>query len=178
MPGFNINTNAGNQPNARSELRRSHRWIFTAGFLAPGEYAYLKTAQRPKLSIEPVEMHHNQEVAYFAGKQKWEPLSLEFYDAQNNPDISQRIHDWLVGGSGSVLDAFDGGSTVSVASPATYKLTTVELSMVDGAGAATESWQLLNSWPHEFNWNDLKYEESNIATVSIILRFDRAIKIL
>jgi len=36
-------------------------------------------------------MHHNQEVAKFAGKQEWDPVNLVWYDVEQNPDVSKGI---------------------------------------------------------------------------------------
>ncbi len=177
MPGFNINANTGNAPNARAELRRAHRWAIRAGFLAPGEWAYLKSAQRPSITVEEVIMHHDQEKAYFAGQHTWEPITFEFYDAENDPDISSRLYDWLVGDDASPLcDLEQGNPGVTVNPPDKYKQTTVELVMVDGKGNETEVWTLLNAWPQKVNWKDLSYDSNEIIGVEVVLRFDRAVR--
>lgn len=177
MPGFNIDGGAASDaPSAKAETRRQHRWRFTAGFLSAREYAYLESASRPKGQDEPVVMHHDQEEATFAGKTKWEPIELQFYDVEQPIDISDRIYNWLIGNSNSVKSQFGFGSSVAMNTPAAYKVQ-VTLEMIDGEGAVTETWQLLNAWPQAWDWQPLNYAESAIAKVSITLKYDRAVKV-
>lgn len=169
MPGFNI-CNSGDGPSATIETRRKHRWVFAA--LGKGSskafnreiLLLLLAAQRPKVKFEEPEMHHNQEVARFAGKQDWEPITLNWYDAEQ-PDSSAAIYDWFK----SVVDF----STANVNPPSQYK-SQGNLHMIDGAAAVTENWQICNCWPKEGNWGDLDYSDTEIATIEVVMRFDRA----
>lgn len=182
MPGFNLGTGGDVEPSAKAELRRKHRWLFVAGFMEPGEYAFLKTAARPSIKIEEAKMAHDQETAFFAGRHTWDPITLEFYDAMNPKDISSKIYAWLneggaTAGSPAVFNALGvvGTPQVSVNPPDKYKID-VEMQMIDGMGQPKEKWTLYNAWPKEINWGDLSYESSEIATVKVTLIFDRAVR--
>lgn len=176
MPGFNLNAAQGNQPNARAEPRRAHRWVMQAGFLAPGEQAYIKSASRPTVKMNPVEMHHDQETVYFAGKTKFEPINLEYYDIENTPDMSQKIYEWLVGKDGSVMSLLNTGSGFNANKSQNYKKTTIELAMTDANGEPTETWEYHNAWPESFEFGNLDYSEEKIMTIKITLRYDRAVR--
>lgn len=169
MPGFNIGGGAAAaQPSAIAESRRTHRWVWQVlGIMRKGEAVFLKKAQRPNFKYEPAEMHHNQEVAWFAGKQSWEPIALEWYDVEN-PDISKRVFDWVQKTTFNFPNA-------AVNPPSEYKLKS-DLLMLDGAGATTETWSIFNSWPVETNWNELDYTSSEIQLIAVTLRYDRAIR--
>jgi len=99
MPGFNIG--GGGDVNNTVETRRKHRWIFSTvgqdATVGRDILLLLKTAQRPKFNLEKPELHHDQEVAYFAGKQTWDELSMEFYDAEQQPNSSEAIWNWIAG---------------------------------------------------------------------------------
>lgn len=172
MPGFNIEGAWAEGPNAVSEVRRKHRWLFTIAGIPDQQRnratLYLQKAARPSVKFEPVEMHHDQEKAYFAGKTEWEAITLEFYDAEQDPDVSQWVWDWACGPQGVV-----NITAVTVAVPSSYKKKS-QLEMRDGAGATTETWTLWNSWPTETNWNELDYTISDIAMVTVVIRYDRA----
>ena len=169
MPGFNIEGAWSEGPSAVTELRRKHRWLFTVAALGNQQSnratLYLQKAARPSYKLEPVEMHHDQERAYFAGKTEWDPITLEFYDAQQDPDVSKFVWDWV-----NIVSDISG---VTVAIPSAYKKKG-QLEMRDGAGSVTEKWTLWNCWPHETNWNDLDYTTSDIALITVNFRFDRA----
>lgn len=167
MPGFNIGGSGGLVP-AIIETRRKHRWVFEAlitdKLFGQVERLILQKAQRPQFKLAEPEMHHNQEVAYFAGKQTWEPLTLTWYDAEN-PDVSLALWTWI----NTVVNM----TTLNVAPPAEYKKSAT-LSMVDGSWQPTERWLLMNCWPRDSNWNDLDMTVSDIATIEVVMRFDRA----
>ena len=167
MPGFNIN-GQGNGPAANLETRRKHRWNFaTLGNIGQTALLVLQSAQRPNFKFEEPEMHHNQEVAYFAGKQSWEPITLTWYDVEQDPDISSTIYQWL----NTVVTI----TSANVAPPSQYKKQ-ASLQMVDGQGASNETWSIYNCWPKEVNWQDLDYTVTDIATIEAQMRFDRAMR--
>ena len=170
MPGFTIQ---GESPNENKfnkvEIKRKHRWRFTVGFLKQTEWIYLSKAARPSFQLEEAVMHHDQEEAYFAGKQKWEELTLEFYDVQD-PDISQRVWEWVCENV-----AITSSATVNI--PEDYK-EPVEIEVTDGSGTAIEKWKLHGAWPKNTNWNELDYSSSELQTVTITLRYDRAEKVI
>lgn len=177
MPGFNSSpfssaSHAGiTTKSARSESRRKHRWIFTvlwedgAGMNAVS--TYLQSAQRPHAVVEEALMHHDEEQASFAGKYHWEPISLVFYDMVDPVDSSASIYEWF----NQVVNVAQ--ATVDV--PANYKKTS-KLNMTNGGGGSVEEWSMYNSWPIDVNWNDLDYTNTEIQTIDVSLKFDRAEK--
>lgn len=175
MPGFNIGGGGGgNEPNNVTETRRKHRWLFQVmGPVAQGALLFLQKASRPQFKYEEAVMHHDQEQAYFAGKQSWEPLSIAFYDAEQNPNVSAEIFKWVTSVTTSGLQA--GGGPVTVATPRAYKAQ-AQLSMTDGAGGVTELWTFNGVWPVQTNWMDLDYTNTEIQLVEVSMRYDRATK--
>lgn len=170
MPGFVV-CGQGNGPPSTIETRRKYRWVFQAlgSVFSPGDLLVLQSAQRPNFKFEEPEMHHNQEVAYFAGKQTWEPITLTWYDAENPYDASKSIYRWLQ----SVVNF----ATADVNVPSAYK-TDARLGMTSGVGLATsEQWQICACWPKEVNWGELDYTNTEICTIECVMRYDRAMKI-
>lgn len=176
MPGFNVAPMGGGYsaagPSNITETRRVNRWVFETlgrgrGTFSQAELLLLQSANRPAFSYDPVEMHHNQEIARFAGKQDWEPINLKWYDAEQNPDVSRGLYHWL--------ETVTNMASVRVAHPANYKRTG-SLAMLDGTGQATERWSLYGTWPESVNWGELTYVEGNISLIEAVLRYDRAVR--
>lgn len=173
MPGFlapNSSPHGGQTaPSAKAETKRKHRWVFSVFWdndLKPAA-VYLQSAQRPHAVVEEAVMHHDEEQVYFAGKYHWEPISLVFYDVQKPIDSSDLIWNWF----NKVIDV----TNVQVEEPANYKKN-CELLMTDGDGNQQENWALYNCWPIDINWNDLDYTNTEIQTIDVSLKFDRAVK--
>lgn len=172
MPGFVINGTGGPGPNHMVETRRKHRWVFEtlgtgAGTLGSPMLLLLREATRPHPTVEEPVMHHNQEQAYFAGKHSWESSKLVWYDGEQSPDVSGEIWNWLNG----VINI----SAVTVGVPGSYKKEAT-LQMLRGDGSPSETWRLFGCWPQEINWNTLDYTDTEIQTIEVTLRFDRAVR--
>lgn len=176
MPGFNIQPLGGGYsssgPSNTVETRRKHRWVFESlgrgtSYFTQSELLLLQSAQRPSFKFEEPEMHHNQEVARFAGKQDWDPITLVWYDGEQNPDISRGIYQWI--------ETVVNMQSISVAAPVDYKRTG-SLLMINGQGGSTEQWTLYGTWPASSNWQDLDYISTDIQTLEATMRFDRAVR--
>lgn len=176
MPGFNVGSLGGGYneygPSNTVETRRRHRWVFESigrgtGMFSETELLLLQSASRPQFSFEEPEMHHNQEVSRFAGKQDWESITLTWYDAEQDPDISRGIYHWIE----TVVNMV----SIHVAHPRFYKRT-ASLAMLDGTGQHNEVWSLYGTWPTSFNGGELDYTSTEIMTVEAVMRFDRAVR--
>ena len=178
MPGFQINNEGGittDAPTNTREVRRKHRWYFSAmgrGTTAwtQSELLMLQSAQRPSFKFEEPEMHHNQEVVYFAGKQTWEPITLTWYDSEQDPDISKGIYHWL-----ETVAVIGGAGAADVAHPRDYKKTCT-LKLIDGTGQDTEEWTMHGTWPSSVNWQELDYSATELMTCEAVMRYDRAVR--
>lgn len=177
IPGFNIQTDSPNQKFALAEPRRKHRWAITAitnasGDVIPaGECVYLEKAARPQFKYDQAEMHHDQEVAYFAGKQSWEPITLSWYDIETPVDVSTKVATWI---QSITKNFFNIGDVTRVAVPSDYK-STVKIQVRDGDGVPTETWIIYNAWPESSNWGELDYTSSEILRIEVSMRYDRAV---
>ncbi len=175
MPGFNIGQNQGqgtNGPSNLIETRRKHRWEFeTIDTTVAGILIYLQKCSRPSFSLQEPVMHHDQEQAYFAGKQEWQPIDMAWYDTLGvesggeKDDASKSLWDWLY----TVVNI----DTAVVALPSKYKKEAT-LATRNNAGAVDERWRLHGCWPKEINWGDLDYTNTEIQLVEVKMRFDRA----
>jgi len=175
MPGFNICGYGAldNGPANTYETRRKHRWYFETigaknGDLPRNMLMVLKTASRPQYSSEEATMDHNQETSYFAGKSKWEPCKMSYYDVEQDPNVSSECWKWLTG-----VVNFTKGSKLEVYEPKDYKKN-AKLVMINGIGTVNESWFMCGVWPKDVNWQELDYTSSEIMLVEVSMRFDRA----
>ena len=176
IPGFNINPFGGGKsehgPSNTIEVRRKHRWVFETlgrgeGVFSQSELLVLQSASRPSFKFEEPEMHHNQEVARFAGKQDWDPVTLVWYDVEQDPDISRGIYHWI--------ETVVNMQSIAVSHPRFYKKTAA-LIILDGAGQTTEQWSMMGTWPSAVNWQELDYSSTDLMTCEATMRYDRAVR--
>ena len=169
MPGFKIAGVGGDGPTNTLETRRKHRWLFKTIGDAPvnSVLIILQKANRPHYINEEAEMHHNQEQVYFAGKHRWDPITMTWYDGQQPYDASEKIWDWINIAVGIHKHM------IPVQYPINYKKNAV-LEMRDGLGASNETWNLYGCWPKDVNYDELDYTNTDIALVTVEMRYDRA----
>lgn len=176
MPGFNIQTQENDKSiNNKAEFRRKHRWrVTTSEFLNSQQWLYLQKAQRPNFKYEEPVVHHDQEQAYFAGKQSWETITFTFYDVEdaggNVGDISSVLYNWIASGTGSAVGVHNNAH---MQLPNQYKKQLI-LEMTNAAGDASESWTLFGAWPSSVNWLELDYTNTEIQLIEVVVRYDRA----
>lgn len=177
MPGFVIGGTGGyaginNSADGKVETRRAYRWIFEVLESMPDQGAnlvYLKTANRPELTLGQLDQHHNQEKVWHVGKTEWNDLSMSWYDVEN-PDVSDAIYDWLEAAVYSIPGA-------TPQHPSTYKKQ-ARLTVLNHEGniQASERWTLWHCWPYRINWNTLDYSNEALLEIEASCKYDRATK--
>lgn len=169
MPGFNICGTGAGEANAdgRVETRRKYRWIMVLD-MPDRAWAYLKSTNRPKITLGTKEQHHNQEQIWHVGKTTWNDLTCTFYDVESQPDVSQTIYKWLQNSTYDIPGA-------NAHHPRDYKKD-VTLRMLDHSGKTTENWKMCNAWPYDIDWGGVDYTSDDLCEVAVVFKYDRAQK--
>jgi hypothetical protein len=108
------------------------------------------------------------ETIYFPSKPEWKPIPLSLYDIKKteNPVIN-----WLK----NIYDAKAGTWSPSLNSVEELKgKKKCTLQMYDGCGEVIESWIFENAWPQNIEFGELDMSASDVMTIDLTLRYDRA----
>jgi hypothetical protein len=129
--------------------------------------AYLiKTAARPSITFEEIELNHINVKRYVKGKGSWEPLDITLYDPVV-PSAAQAAMEWVRLGHESVTGR-DGYSDF-------YKKD-ITINVLGPVGDKVEEWTLKGAWITNFNGNDLDWTSgADAMEISLSLRYDYAI---
>jgi len=128
--------------------------------------AYLiKTAGRPSISFEEVELNHLNVKRFVKGKATWETVEVSLYDPVV-PSAAQAVMEWVRLSHESVTGR-DGYSDF-------YKKD-VLIKVLGPVGDVVEQWTLKGAWIQAANFNDLDFSSSDPAEISVTLRYDYAI---
>ena len=128
--------------------------------------AYLiKTANRPSISFEEVELNHLNVKRFVKGKATWETVSFSLYDPVV-PSAAQAVMEWVRLSHESVTGR-DGYSDF-------YKKD-VDIEVLGPVGDKVERWKLKGAWIQSANFNDLDFASSDPIDISVTLRYDYAI---
>ena len=128
--------------------------------------AYLiKTAARPSITFEEVELNHMNVKRYVKGKATWETVEFTMYDPVV-PSAAQAVMEWVRLSHESVTGR-DGYSDF-------YKKD-VDFQVLGPVGDVVEQWKLKGTWIAAANFNDLDFSSSDPVEISVTLRYDYAI---
>jgi hypothetical protein len=132
------------------------------------------THTRPSLSFEEVQLDRYNSRVYVAGKHTFDPATLTIEDditnrathaIQSQLEMQQR----LIGVTGPWLN--------TAPTAFSYKFG-MQLEMLDGNEAVTESWKYEGCFLQAVNWGDLDYSTGEKVTIDLTVRFDHARQIL
>lgn len=128
------------------------------------------TVSRPRLTMNEIELHRYNSVAWAAAKHSWEPMSLAVQDdvtgtASTVIQAQLQKQQWLIGSEGQFL-ATSGEASL-------YKFVTY-LDQLDGNDQVIEKWTVEGCWIREANWGDLDYQSGDAVQIDLTIRFDHA----
>ena len=129
--------------------------------------AYLiKTANRPSIAFETIELDHINVKRYVKGKGAWEELEISLYDPIV-PSGAQAVMEWVrlshesVTGRDGYSDFYKKDVTINVLGP---------------VGDKVEEWTLKGAFIVNANFNDLDWSNTtDPADITLTLRYDYAI---
>jgi len=128
--------------------------------------AYLiKTANRPSITFEEVELNHLNVKRFVKGKATWETVSMTMYDPVV-PSAAQAVMEWVRLSHESVTGR-DGYSDF-------YKKD-VDVQVLGPVGDIVEQWKLKGAWIQSANFNDLDFASSDPVDIEVTIRYDYAI---
>jgi hypothetical protein len=144
------------------ESKRKNRFIF----MIEGIDAYLiKTAARPQMTTEEIEIPWMNATRYVAGKTKFNPISVTLHDPIA-PSGAQQVTEWLR----LVYESVSGR-----AGYADFYKRDVQIKVTDPVGTVCELWDIKGCFPTDINFGDLTYEDGTLAEIACTLRFDNAV---
>tara|TARA_R110001583_G_scaffold128973_1_gene280708 strand:- start:228 stop:716 length:489 start_codon:yes stop_codon:yes gene_type:complete len=131
-----------------------------------GVPAYMiKTANRPQISFEEVQLDHMNTRRWIKGKGVWQSLQITLYDPVV-PSAAQAIMEWIRLSHESVTGR-DGYSDF-------YKKD-VTFNVLGPVGDIVEEWQLKGAWVQDAQFGDLDFSSSEPVDITVTLRYDYAV---
>jgi hypothetical protein len=146
-------------------FKRKNRWLFMIPDISAEGINALppSKASRPSISFKELSVEHLNETIYYPGKPEWKSIVLTLYDIYKPQN---KIWEWI----NSYYDVENEKFKYSVG----FKQPRAQLILYDGTGEKIETWFLHSVWCQDISFGDLDMGSSEIATVDLTLRYDRA----
>ncbi len=144
------------------EPKRKSRWILSI----EGIDAYLlKSAARPTITTEEVEIPFINSHRYVAGKTKFGTMACTLHDPIA-PSGAQQVMEWI---------RLCYESVSGRAGYADFYKRDIQLKLLDPVGTIVECWDVKGAFITESNFGDLTYEDGGLVEISLTLRADNFI---
>lgn len=147
---------------AKFEPKKKHRFLLAI----EGIDAYLvKTAQRPTVTTEEIEIPFMNSHRYIAGKTKFEAITITLHDPLA-PSGAQQVMEWIR----LHFESVSGRSGY-----ADFYKRDIQLKMLDPIGTVVELWDLKGCFLTSVGFGDLSYAEGDLTEISLTVRYDNAV---
>jgi hypothetical protein len=144
------------------EPKRQFRWVLAV----EGIDAFIvKTASRPNISIEEIEIPFMNHKRFIAGKASFETLSVTLHDPIA-PSGAQQVMEWI-------RTHFE--SVSGRAGYADFYKRDIQLKMLDPIGTVVELWDIKGAFLTGADFGSLDYGSSEASEISLTIRFDNCV---
>jgi hypothetical protein len=144
------------------EPKRKNRWIL----MIEGIDAYIvKTAARPTISTEEVEIPFINSRRYLAGKTSFSNITVTLHDPIA-PSGAQQVMEWVR----THFESVSGRSGY-----ADFYKRDIQLKLLDPVGTVVELWDFKGAFIMEANFGEVTYEDGNPMEISLQLRYDNCV---
>lgn len=159
-------------------FKRKHRWLFRIENISGGGDDGVNAlppsrSARPNVSFKEMEAQHLTETIYYPAKPEWKPITLVLYDIKKK--TIHPIFEWVkkIYEPQKETDNWRPSCIVSPIEDAKFKKR-ASLELYDGCGNIIEKWVFENIWPQQVEFGDLDMSSSDIVTLEMTMRYDRA----
>jgi hypothetical protein len=125
----------------------------------------VKTANRPKLESEVVELDHINLKRKIKGKSNWTDITITLYDPIV-PSGAQSVMEWIRTGHESITGR-DGYADF-------YKKN-IDFYMLGPVGDKVEQWKIVGAWISSAEFGDVDWSSNDPVMISLTLTYDYAI---
>ena len=127
---------------------------------------FIKTANRPNITFEEIELNHINVKRYLKGKGVWETLEITLYDPIV-PSGAQAVMEWV---------RLHHESTTGRDGYSDFYKKDITFNMLGPVGDIVEQWKLVGAFIQTANFNDLDFANgTDVADINLTLRYDYAV---
>ena len=125
----------------------------------------VKTANRPKLESEVVELDHINLKRKIKGKSNWTDITITLYDPIV-PSGAQSVMEWIRSGHESITGR-DGYADF-------YKKN-IDFYMLGPVGDKVEQWKIVGAWISSAEFGDVDWSTNDPVMITLTITYDYAI---
>ena len=144
------------------EPKRKFRWVFAIEGI---DSFLMKTAARPKITTDAVEIPYMNSIRYVAGKSKFGTMAVTLYDPIA-PSGMQQVMEW----HRTCFESVSGRSGY-----ADFYKRDIQLKMLDPVGTVVELWDIKGAFLTDVDFGGLDYNDNAPTEISLTIQFDNCV---
>lgn len=125
----------------------------------------VKTAARPTITTEEVQINWINSTRYIAGKTTFGDMTVTLHDPIA-PSGAQQVMEWIR----LCFESVSGRSGY-----ADFYKRDIQIRVLDPVGTQIELWDVKGAWVKEATFGDLSYEGSEVCEISLTIRLDNLV---
>lgn len=156
-------------------FKKRNRWAFGINCQAGQDYSvpedFVKTAGRPKMTLENVEVPYKNSTLNLPGKAKFDEISVVYYDVAFQNAVN--IYNWVNLFNNQLSQNVFGRGTDGKWDQNEVRgwYSDGILTELDGCGQKIQSWNLHYLYPSSCDFGELDYASSEVSEISLSLRY-------
>jgi hypothetical protein len=134
----------------------------------------IKTANKPKVSVNSIEHVFLNHTFKYPGRATWDPISITLVDPLD-PDMAKTMMERFKASGYQEPVSQDKRGTISKAASVKNGLIGLSISQIDGEGEIVETWKLENPWISSIDFGGaLDYTSDDMVEITVEIVYDYA----
>ena len=133
---------------------------------------WAKKVAKPNFTVAESKHVYLGHTFYYPGKVEWQTISMTLVDPVD-PGSLFRINR-VIRQAGYRVPGDANSLTTKSKGKATAALGAVKILQIDANGSQIETWELKNPFIKELKFSELDYENDDLSTIDLVLRYDWA----
>ena len=172
----------GAQGGAIVDPKRSFRWLVYFGNNVDKKKKvglrpwYAKTAKKPSFTVGETQHQFLNHTFWYPGRVVWNDIDITLVDPAGQDDSSGALMRVLDGmGYKTPINDYSASKTITKSEAVKAIGGQVFLTQLGtDADNPLETWTLVNPWVKDVQFGDLSYEDENMVTITLTLKYDYA----
>ena len=154
--------------------KRAYRFLVNLAAFEGGAQWYAKSATKPKFTVSNQEHKYINHTFNYPGRVTWDPVTITIVDPVD-PNAARQAAE-LLQASGYYIPGNENAKITTInKKDATEAMKRVEIIQIgETEDDVLEKWILNNAWVEAVNFSDLDYENDDLSTIEMTIRFDWA----
>ena len=154
--------------------KRAFRFTVSISSFEGGASWYAKSATKPKFTVTSTEHKYINHTFHYPGRVEWENVTITIVDPVDPNAASSAAQ--LLQESGYYIPGNENSATTTVNKKAAVgalgKVTIRQIG--ENSDDVLETWVLNNAWIEGVNFSDLSYDDEELSTIELTIRYDWA----